>query len=122
MADTRPAWPFKEMSEQEFRDIWRMGPIVAVEACWEMTSADTAREWLEVETRSGGTYTLPHGWRHVLNFVGHSSNPGLFALTYEGERMREALLQIDAWEARHKAERTTYERLKAKFEGGKING
>jgi len=118
MSDTRPAWPHKEMSEQEFRDIWCMGPIVAVEARWEMTSADTAREWMEVETRSGGTYTLPPDWHRALKFVGHSSNPGLFALTYEGQRMRDTLHQIDEWEARHKAERATYERLKVKFGEG----
>jgi hypothetical protein len=29
--------------------------------------------------------------------------------------MRDTLAQIDEWEARHKAERATYERLKVKF-------
>ena len=117
MADIRPAWSYKEMSERDFRDICIMGPIVAVEARWEMTGADTSTEWLEVETRSGGTYRLPSNWKCADTFVGRSSNPGLFALTHEGQRMRETLTMIDAWEWDNAAERAEYERLKAKFEG-----
>jgi hypothetical protein len=117
MDDKRPAWPHKEMTEVDFRAIRAMGHIMSVEARWEMTSADTAREWLEVETRSGGTYTLPVGWHRVLKFVGHASVPGLFALTYEGEQMARTLDKIDAWEKANRDERAAYERLKAKFEG-----
>jgi hypothetical protein len=105
------------MSEHDFRAIRQMGHIVSVEARWEMTSVDTAREWLEVETRAGGVYTLPLGWHRVLKFVGYASVPGLFALTHVGERMVKSLDDIDKWEAKNKAERAQYKRLKAKFEG-----
>ena len=117
MADNHPEWPHKEMSEQCFRAILRMGHIVQVEARWEMTGADTSREWLEVKTRSGGAYMLPERWQHALKFVGHSSAPGLFVLTRDGEQMAKTLRLIDAWEKNNEVERAEYERLKAKFEG-----
>lgn len=117
MSDDRPAWGFKSMTEVEFRKIHRIGAIVAVEARLEMTGADTAREWLEVETRDGATITLPHSWKAALTFVGHSSNPGLFKLTYEGERMRAQAEAIDKWEADNAQERAEFERLKRKFSG-----
>lgn len=117
MSDDRPSWGFKGMTESDFRKIHRIGAIVSVEARWEMTGADTSREWLEVETRAGAVIVLPHSWKEALTFVGHSSNPGLFKLTYEGERMRAQAEAIDKWEADNAQERIEFERLKAKFEG-----
>ena len=117
MTDTRPVWPHKEMSEQEFRAIAKIGMVVSVTAKWEFTSADTSREWLEVKTHAGKTFTLPQGWESVLTFVGYSSSPGLFEMNYTGQRMQKTLGEINKWERQNKNERAQYERLKAKFEG-----
>ncbi len=117
MTDDRPAWGFKSMTEADFRRIHRIGMIVSVEARCEMTGVDTSREWLEVETRDGATIVLPRNWNEAMTFVGHSSNPGLFKLTYDGERMTAQADAIDKWEADNARERVEFERLKAKFEG-----
>ncbi len=113
--DKRPQWSHKSMNEVDFRKIYRIGMITSVKAEWKMLSADTSREWLTVTNTKGETLTLPYGWPQVLKFVGYASAPGLFGYTYEGEQMLKSLLAIDAWEKNNKAERTTYERLKAKF-------
>jgi hypothetical protein len=119
MSDVRPAWPHKEMTEHEFRVVRKTGMIVSVEAHWKMTSEDTSREWLTVKNHDGNSFTLPSNWAKALKFVGYSSSPGLFGYTYEGDRMQKTLSEIDAWEKKNAADRTTYERLKAKF--GKVN-
>lgn len=115
MNDSRPEWPHKNMSESDFRRIVKIGPISAVEAKWEYTSADTSREWLEATDRNKKKHVLPQGWKFVLQFVGWSSNPGLFDYTYEGREMLKTLEKIDAWEKKNKAERAEYERLKVRF-------
>lgn len=115
MTDTRPEWLHKNMSESDFRRIVKIGPIGAVEAKWEYTSADTSREWLEVTDRNKKKHVLPGGWKFVLQFVGWSCNPGLFDYTYEGREMLKTLEKIDAWEKKNKAERAEYERLNKIF-------
>jgi hypothetical protein len=115
MDEARPTWPHKEMSETEFRKVAAIGMIVSVKAEWEMTGADTSREWLTATNKAGKAFTLPHGWGKALKFVGHASVPGLFGYTYEGERMLKTLVAIDAWEKKHADDRATYERLKSKF-------
>lgn len=115
MDDKRPEWTHKSMNEGDFRKIHRIGMITSVKAKWEMTGSDTSREWLTVTNTDGDTVTLPPGWLQVLKFVGYASSPGLFGYTYEGEQMLKSLLAIDTWEKKNKAERATYERLKAKF-------
>jgi hypothetical protein len=113
----RPPWRYSSMTEHEFRIICGMGMITSVASKWEMTGADTSREWLEVMNSNGQTYTLPYSWRVALKFVGNASTPGLFGLTYQGEEMRKTIVEIDAWERKHESERREYERLKRKFEG-----
>ena len=115
--DTRPAWPHKEMTERSFRAIMEMGRITSVQAKWEMTGADTSREWMVVTNVKGQSFRLPDDWAKSLKFVGHASVPGLFAFTQSGENMRVTLSKIDAWEVKNAADRADYERLKAKFEG-----
>jgi hypothetical protein len=112
--DTRPAWDFP-MTEAQFRQVYRHGRIVTVSSKWEMTGADTSREWLEVTNSDGKIITMPPNWKQAFDFAGHSTNPGLFRLTYEGERMRDRLQAIDSWEAKNAADRAAYERLRAKF-------
>ena len=113
----RPKWAHKEMDEASFRYILNMGRIATVTAKWEMTGADTASEWLEATNTKGETFIMPDGWHKALKFVGHASVPGLFAYTYEAEKMLKNLAEIDAWENRNAEDRRTYERLKAKFGG-----
>lgn len=113
--DNRPEWQFKEMPEAFARDIRDFGRVVSVSAKWEMTSADTAREWLEATNQSGAVLILPNGWKAVLAFAGHSSVPGLFEWTYLGKRMLDRLTEIDGWEAKNARDRSEFERLKAKF-------
>lgn len=115
MTDRRPDWPFREMTEQGFRSMASRGRIESVTAKWEMTGADTSREWLEARSASGETFTMPSGWGYAWQFVGYSSNPGLFQLTNLGKRMVERLNEIDKWEAANARERAEYERLKTKF-------
>jgi hypothetical protein len=105
------------MTEHDFRRLNDHSFVVRVEAKWEMTGADTSREWLEVETRDSKRFVLPHNWAKAWKFAGHASNPGLFRLTYEGEQMAKTLAVIDAWEAKNAADRAEFERLKAKFNG-----
>ena len=113
--DKRPAWDFKEMGEADFRAINSFGMVVSVTGKWAFTSVDTTREWLEVKNSNGKTMTLPNGWQKVLEFVGYSSVPGLFKLTYLGERMRAAMDTIEKWEDKNKRDRAEFERLKKKF-------
>jgi hypothetical protein len=115
MDEARPVWPHAEMTETAFRALHKMGMVVSVKAEREMTSADTSREWLTATNSKGESFTVPHNWPKAWKFVGHSSVPGLFALTYEGQQMQKTLEKIDAWEAANEADRATYERLKAKF-------
>ena len=118
MSDTRPAWKFTEMSEGAFRSIYGFGRIAAVRADYEMTGADTSREWLIVANSSGQEMRLPQGWSRALYFVGYAHVPGLFDFTHTGKNMIQAVQLIDEWEKKHAADRATYERLKVKFEGG----
>ena len=118
MADSRPQWTIKEISEADFRRIHSFGNIMSVEAKWEFTSADTTREWLEVKSKRGEkteTMVMPHCWNRAYEFKGHSSNPGLFSENYVGKQARENLNIIDKWESKNKRERADFERLKAKF-------
>lgn len=113
--DNRPKWDHSEISEHNFRRIVDFGHITSVTAKWEMTGADTSTEWLVATNRAGKQMKMPHDWSHVLKFVGHSYVPGLFGLTYLGERCRKTLDEIDKWEAKNKRDRAEFERLKAKF-------
>ena len=110
----RPVWGFPEMTERDFRAVWGRH-IVAVEAKWEFTSADTSREWLEARTMHGKVFVLPSTWEKAFRFAGRASTPGLFRLTYEGERMQKRAQEIDAWEVENAFERAEFERLRKKF-------
>lgn len=116
MDNQRPVWAHKRISEAEFRRMWQFGMIITVSAKWEMTGADTTREWLEATNRSGDTMVMPRDWSAAWQFSGHASVPGLFGLTYDGDRMRETLEAIDKWEADNARDRAEFERLRKKFE------
>ena len=113
----RPKWPHDEMAETRFTDLYDFGMVVSVKAKWKYTGADTAVEWLEVTNANGKTMRLPDGWRHVVQFVGYASIPGLFKFTALGEAMLARLTAQRAFDVQHANERAEYIRLKALFEG-----
>ena len=115
--DTRPKWDFQNVSESDFRRIYNLGMIVSVISKMEMTSADTSREWLEVSNAKGDKAIMPSEWKTVWEFVGFSSHPGLFRITYMGSFLGNRMAMIDKFDAKHAADRATYDRLKAKFGG-----
>jgi hypothetical protein len=116
---TRPVWDFHNVSEEEFRRIYNLGIIVSVTAKREMTGVDTAREWMEVTNANGDTAIMPQGWKSVWDFVGLSSYPGLFKMSYMGSFLGNRMAMIDKFEADNTAERAEFDRLKAKFEPSK---
>lgn len=81
----RPAWDFKALNEQAFRNIYN---IESVRASCIFNSADTSTEYLIASNNAGESVTLPHNWRDIMTFVGYWSVPGLFKYTVLGEQMR----------------------------------
>jgi hypothetical protein len=117
----RPPWPYPNITEHDFRIIDGIGNIAEVKAKWKYTSVDTMDEWLEAVNHADKSIVLPRSWSLVLNFVGHATVPGLFALNELGKRCKQTMVEIDLWEKKNAADRRTYERLKAKFESGAKN-
>ena len=114
---SRPKWPHSEMTEAKFAALHDFGMVVSVNAKWKYTGADTVNEWLEVTNVHRKTSRLPDGWRHVVQFVGCASSPGLFRLTGLGEMMLATLTAQRAFDVQYANERAEYIRLKALFEG-----
>jgi len=119
MSDYRPKWDFTELTEAEFRRVYQHGMVVEVTAKRQFTGADTSVDWLDAKSSEGKIIRLPQGYKEAFEFVGYSTMPGLFGLTYLGKRMAARIKQIDAWEKQNKEDREQYEKLKRKFDGGK---
>lgn len=120
MSELRPVWNFECMSEAEFRRMYQHGMIVSVKAKRRLLGLDTSEEWLEAENFDGKKIKVPHNYRSAFDFVGYSTVPGLFDLTYRGKLMRDKLKEIDDWEKKNKLDREEYRRLKIKFKGDKL--
>ena len=118
MMTDRPTWKHSEMSEADFRRISEWNCVREIRSMSAMRSVDTWDTWLEVRTHGSDKWKkVPRSWGGVITFVGQWSTPGLFKLTYAGERMKKTLEEIDKFEATNHRERLQYERLKKKFEG-----
>jgi|GEM_PF-1081601 len=114
--DKRPVWGFSEMSEADFRKVHEFGVVRRVESKSRMTSEDASEQWLEAYRADAKCIVMPRNWACAFEFTGNWYNPGMFKLTYLGERMAAAADAIDKWERKNKADRAAYERMKAKFE------
>lgn len=110
--DKRPEWRF----EQDMEAVrFLLGNIVKIEHKWEMTSADTSRNWIRLTRKNGVWRDFRDFPDSLFRFVS-DHHASLIQMTHEGNRARELLDKIDAWDKKHAAERTEYERLKRKFE------
>lgn len=111
----RPEWPFKEMTEAEFRKVCSLGMIEKCFSGYTMTGADTADYWLKLQSRKK-VIVAPKRFLEAFKFVGFGYAPGLFDFTYLGLKMWDVKEAIDAWEKNNANDRAEYERLKAIFD------
>ena len=109
--DKRPEWDFP-LTEQQVKNLCQM--IVKITHHWEMTSADTSRNWIEFHPDKGKPFAAPNGWQKLFEFSATHHNT-LIRPNYHGERAMQRLDEIKAFETKHAKERSEYERLKAKF-------
>ncbi|WP_192246124.1 hypothetical protein [Mesorhizobium silamurunense] len=110
--DARPKWKHK-ISEADVR--WLASGVIKITHHWEMTGADTSRNWIELhkekEKRSFDSsflndndyFQFKPNWRELV------------VPTYYGERAIQDLAAIDAWEKKNQHDRAELERLKRKF-------
>ena len=111
----RPAWPYKEATERQFRAYRDLGCITRIVAMRRSVGVDKVEEWLSVFNSKGRQMRLPVGHNHFIVFTGKTWGSGLFDYTPLGEDMLKTIDKIDGWEAVNDIERREYERLKRKF-------
>lgn len=112
--ETRPAWPYK-LTEAQVRIL--SGFITKITHRWEMTSADTSRNWLEFQADKGKPFVAPHGWTELFEFA-PNHHASLIQPNYQGREAQKRLDEIKKFEQRYARERADFERLKKKFSAG----
>lgn len=117
----RPIWDFPEITEARFKLLKEFGCVEKVWSGYTMLSEDTSHNWIRVQNGAGNEINLPLGWESVLRFTGDWTNPGMFKLTYLGERMAIRLETIQSFDKAATRDLATYRRLKAKFEGMNVD-
>ncbi len=109
----RPSWNHK-LSEEQVR--WLASGVVKITHHWEMTGADTARDWIELHKKDGAKRVFPTGFLNDGLFQFRPNFRELVVPTYQGEMAIRDLDKIDEWEKKNQRDRADYERLKRKFE------
>lgn len=119
--ETRPAWKHKTA---EALARWINGhTITKITHEWEMTSADTADNWIELHAKISEQGS-PDKWekrRVPSNFLEASYGAEFFfrpdhaRLVQTSEAVRNSIDAIDKFEAKNQRERAEFERLKRKF-------
>lgn len=115
--DKRPAWDWS-IPIETFEFI--AAGVKAITHHWEMTGADTSKDWVVLHTENGdfkaSTYPSLHRDGVWKLFEFSPDHRGLLSLTWEGKKAQDrarAIYEFDKENAKEKAE---FERLKAKFE------
>lgn len=113
--ESRPKWDY-QLRIEAFRSL--LSGVVQITHHWEMTSADTSRDWAELHTKGGYCYASSGAGDCVWElFQFRHDYKGLLKLTYKGERALALMEKIDAYDRKFDRELAEYKRLKAKFEG-----
>lgn len=106
----RPVWDFK-YPEEEAR--WLLSRrIAAIKARTSMSDNFETESWLEMYDSNGETRRFD-SFPEYVQFRPVFGN--LVGSTYESDRMKVRIAEIDTWEMTHAKERAEYERLKRKF-------
>ena len=117
MSDSRPEWKHS-ITEVDAR--WFLaGMIVKITHHREMTGEDTSRDWVELHTEDRGKKSVASSWLNTNGYFEFKPNwRELVTPTYRGEQLRKDFDAIEAWEKKNQRDRSEYERLRKKFEGG----
>lgn len=113
VGETRPKWTHK-ISEEEARWFFN-GFITKITHHWEMTSADTSKDWIVLH-KEKSERRFPSSYLNTNGYFEFKPNwRELVVPTYQGEKARKDIEAIDAWEEKNKRARSEFERLKKKF-------
>jgi len=121
--ETRPAW--KHKTSEELARWIASHSIIKITHGWEMTSADTADNWIELHAKvsQDGKAEKWEMRRVPSNFLTESNYGAEFSFRPDHARLvkvsqavRDSIDAIDKFEAKNKRERAEFERLKRKFD------
>lgn len=112
--DVRPKWAHK-ISEADVR--WLATGVTKITHHWEMTGADTSRNWIELhKEKQKEKRAFPADFLNANDYFQFNPNwRELVVPTYYGERALKDLETIDAWEKQNQRDRAELARLKKKF-------
>lgn len=116
--EERPKWPF-ETSIKTARWLYQ-NRVTSIVHRWEMTSADTSRDWLELHSDKGSQIDVRTDFfRNNPDFEFKPYHAGLVEQKRQYgvgcKNISEFFEKLDAWERKNKQDRLEYERLKKKF-------
>ena len=112
--DVRPVWEHK-ISEDDAR--WLLADhVTKITHHWEFTGEDTSRDWIVLHREKGSRKFPTMFFYSNKYFEFWPYHAGLIQPSrHWGDKLRETIQAIDAWEKKNQRDRSEYERLKRKF-------